>query len=352
MLETHRLKIKILAGNDETPRALENIRLHSPVSVAHIEQLTQAVTVYNNEPAILEFDDAYFKPGSLCLYDKHGVIIPESCLKWGNSFVDAGLDTVPIPNDPITIDDPLVYLCDIRNHWGHFLTDGISRTWARAIYPELANLRSFAMTTPRLNDNIIKFLCMIKLDPWQNLFSYIKFSPQPLRFRKMFVPAPSFSLLNHAYTVHARTTSQVAHHFLRNVDLKMEPRPVYLSRSKSGAARTVRNEIALENELRKKDFWIVQPEDLDISEQISLVNQSSHVFGCWGSAFYNMFFLNNPKQMTTHTICSLTPYRDFLALDTIVGHNSNYIHALNCVSEAEQIWEVDIDAILRYISGL
>ena len=351
MFDVHDVRIETIPKNGGISRVSTNIKLYSPASAGPVDWFGKSVTVYDGEPEILELDDVYFNPSWLCLYDKFGALIPETCLQWGSRSVDVGPEVISIPKDPITIYEPVVYLCDIRNHWGHFLTDGVSRMWAHLRFPELAKLRSFVISTPRLDDRIVDFLCAIKLDPWRNIFSYVKFSPQMLHFRKIFIPSPSFSLYNYAYTLHYRNFAQVTNRYIPSFTLTVDASPVYLSRSKSKFARTVRNEIEFENELIKRNFRIVYPEYLSLIDQILMFNHSSHIFGCWGSAFYNMLFSNNPGQITTHIFCGPWPYKDFLALDTILGNKSNYVRAMKCVSETEQLWEVDIDACLSYISS-
>src|SRR6202041_3545870 len=99
-------------------------------------------------------------PGSWSLYDKTGLRIPESCVRRRqdlSAYIRAGAETIDVPSDVITIDDPILYLCSVANQWGHFLTEGISRLWALAVYPDLAKLRWFCCAPGKLYPSIIQY---------------------------------------------------------------------------------------------------------------------------------------------------------------------------------------------------
>ena len=71
-------------------------------------------------------------PGYHNLYDNNGVRIEESCIRRGvdnNEYVLSGPKTIELPRPKNVISGVSFYCSWIFNHWGHLLTESVSRLW-------------------------------------------------------------------------------------------------------------------------------------------------------------------------------------------------------------------------------
>src|SRR5262249_49413074 len=150
-----------------------------------------------------EISNAIFVPGYSCLYDRDGHRILESCTRRGiqlDEIIDAP-ETISLPDCSNSIDCPLVYLGMMSYHWGHFLTESISRLWSvDAGFPIRSKFAFFGgrhSPTDDTNNAIRSFL---------NSGTAHQLMPEgvlePLRIQKAFVPSPSFQNRGQAYSGH------------------------------------------------------------------------------------------------------------------------------------------------------
>ena len=113
------------------------IKFHNPTEdktwISAVSSLFAELEIFCGCPtSILEVQNAIFVPDFHCLYDSAGHRILESCIRRGvllDQIVGAP-ETIAVPNCMASVDLPLVYLGPIIHHWGHFLTESISRLWS------------------------------------------------------------------------------------------------------------------------------------------------------------------------------------------------------------------------------
>jgi capsular polysaccharide biosynthesis protein len=301
---------------------------------------------------VLEVRSAYFIPGSVCLYDQDGRRIDASCVRrkpaqW--NFVGAGPDTIDVPHDCARLPAPMLYVAELASHWGHFLTDGVSRLWARSVFPELRELDCFsAAAIPDLAP-ARDYLHAL------GIARRIHFSPEPVRLDTCFIPAASFSDRGECYTAHLHSFREVTASVAAEQSAwAPSRRPVYLSRSQFGVGRTIRCERQLEERLADRGVLIVHPEQLSLEEQIRVFNSHDVFIGCWGSAFHGLCFARAPERITTHVLCETIPNPNFLLFDAILGCASNYIQGLSETPGPSQQWPnfdltVDVERVLGYL---
>jgi tetratricopeptide (TPR) repeat protein len=348
--------VTISSAGRGTTRTTENIKYHYAGDPHYpVDQHGQEFQVFDGSPSILEITDAYFVPGAMSLYDRNGVRIPESCIRRGKGLVEffhSGRDTVSLPAEFITIDEPLVYLSWLSNHWGDFLTEGTSRLWALLEYPELAKIPGFFFSTPPVHGNIADFIKSLSLN--------IRVGGYPLdrciRFRKFFIPTASFCNRGEAYSVHRKPASAVIDVHLRDKSPQVSEQPVFLSRSRLASDRVIQNQAELENALAGKGFLVVYPEELNLAEQIMLFNRYRHFCGCWGSAFHTAILSRSSGSISTHIFCHCIPNVNFLMFDSILENDANYVRSMFLVPE-KQVWPhynmtVDVELVLSYYQGI
>jgi capsular polysaccharide biosynthesis protein len=358
MLRTCEIPVSISSVGGCKLRTFHKIKYHSsqafPDEIAKPERDFQ---VYEGSPLkIIEANDVFLPFGSKCLYDREGVRINESCVRRRKGLaelVSAGPETISLPTDFITVDQPVVYLAWLQNHWGHFLTEGMSRLWAFSEYPELKEMLGAYCCYTLPHQNIRDFIEALDL----NIYIGGDRRNQAIRFRKIFIPLPSFSNQAEAYSVHRNAASKVVEVHLQEECTQVSNQPVFLSRSKLSSARTVRNQIELERILTKMGFLVVYPEELTLSSQINLFNHYRYFTGCWGSAFHTTILSQHPETVATHVLCGDTPNFDYLMFDSILANEANYVLAMTAVDGENQVWPnlnlaIDIEKAVSYFQRL
>lgn len=358
-MQTCRLPLNIYDPASGASSPTKNILYHSGGRIPSlIDQSAREVKIYNGAPeSVLEIDDAYFVPGTLCLYNKDGVRILESCVRRGKNLSEiliAGSETITIPTCCRTIYTPVLYLSYLPDHWGHFLTESTSRLWARLSHPELSRMAGFFCTivNSSLESKYSQFLRHFDLFIGENVYS----SSEPVRLRKCFVPVASFSNRGEAYSAHRAVFEHVSRAYVKASDSNSS-RPVFLSRTKlvNGTGRILRREIEIDSILSKFGAIVVYPEQLSLEEQIILFNIHNIFIGCWGSAFHNLIFSLQPASCITDVICSNASIGNYLMFDAILGNVANYVDCLAPSPGKKQVWpnldlEIDVEQFMLYLS--
>lgn len=290
-----------------------------------LQTYNRHIFVNSSAPAMIEATDVFLIPGSDALYSCSGRRIVESCIRRGasrNRFIKAGEDCIAIPDDAISLTKPVVYLSHLQNHWGHFLTEGISRLWCYSEYAELKDIVGVYCTSGALHKNIRDFLNRL---PFSIHVSEGRRS-KAIKFAHAFIPDASFTNQCCAHKLHVSWPRRLAR--MSTYNKSRSTQPVYLARTGITCGRTIRGEAELVQLLQTRGFLIVYPEQLTLEEQVRLYNAHSDFYGCWGSAFHSTLFCVEPGALTTHVFCDGTPNLNYLLFDSLVGNESNYVRAL------------------------
>ena len=244
-------------------------------------------------PVLLERSSVYFIRGSISLYDSDGQRIPESCLSRASGLHMPGPERIEVPEGCRTINEPMLYLGWLQDHWGHFLTEGISRLWARHVHPETHDLNSFTAFGYPLAPQVTDYLRWLGLSGTR--FTHFD---QAVRIETCFIPAPSFTDRTEAFAAHLLPSQQMAELSSFARQRGTTSRPVYLSRSRLGFGRKTRREEELEQALSNRGVLIVYPEQLSLQQQIALFNTHEVFIGTWGSAFHGMSLSLEPRRLS------------------------------------------------------
>jgi capsular polysaccharide biosynthesis protein len=320
-----------------------------------LDQRIAGVRVIAGCPAGLpQARTVYARPGEHCLYDSLGHRIIESCTRRGpglSEFVAAGVEAIEPPESCPVIREPLVYLSAISGHWGHFLTEGISRLWARIECPEMSSLRCLSHLPYPDTASVREYLIALGIGGGQLLHF-----DEPVRIDQCIVPGASFSNRAEAYSIHLRASQIVVAESDGAGQAAPSAQAVYLSRSQlsSGSGRRIRGEPDLERSLAALGVRIVYPERLDLAQQIALFNAHRVFIGCLGSAFHGLCLSAAPRKITTHVLCEVMPNANYLMFDAMLGCASNYVQTLFPTPGKTQIFPdldltLDVPACLRYL---
>jgi hypothetical protein len=251
----------------------------------------------SDPPTVSIVDDAVFVPNGYAASAEQpkfagGIVDPD-----GRSIETAqmhrkggkrvGGPVAPVVTTPQReVDEEVVYLGMLFNHYGRVLLESLARIWylnevassVRVVFNNANSAQSaHAQWLPRL-------LSTFGIPPERIL------APEaPTRLRRAIVPEPLFEQFYSAHVEMVRPFREVAQRVA--ADVKPSNQPLYLSRRRlTSRQRPVVGEPELEDLLRDNGFAIAYPETMTIEEQVRLINGHSDIFSTLGSAAHNILF--------------------------------------------------------------
>jgi hypothetical protein len=189
--------------------------------------------------------------------------------------------------------EPLFYMGQFANHYGHFLVDTLCRLWAyrrseksvfKILYHGNDNASDF------LNSNHYMKTIFNSLGITED--SFIKFD-EPTIISEVFVPEPAFEELSFVFAEFAQFFNMLGDLICpKKFNQVLSDKPIYLTKSnvKSGVSRFV-NEGDFVELLLKSGIEVISPESLSLIEQINLFRTRSVVTGLVGSALHTSIFV-------------------------------------------------------------
>ena len=193
------------------------------------------------------------------------------------------------------VDKEVVYLGQLKNHWGHFIIDSISRLWFALQDPSkytYVYLGTALYIGEEIHKNIYEFLRLFGIDK-----SQILYITKPTIFRKVIIPEMSYTpniewhreYLDTVYKVVDKVAEQ-------KLGLPIYEK-VYFSRSKfSKQSKTDYGEEQIERLFKRNGFQIIYPEEYSAKEQIFIVNNCKVFASVCGTCAHNVIFAKSrPK---------------------------------------------------------
>ena len=256
---------------------------------------------------------------------------------------------IDVPADPEIIDHPVFFAGMFISHFGHFLTDGLSRLWC----PQLLKSHD-QFYFQGLNQDIAEnhgFSRTIMLHGSLDL-SRRRHVKGPVKFRRLTVPMPSIQNDRRIYTTHSGFHIAAARALIGAGDGSTES--VYLSRSALAPEhRGADNEAQLETALAGHGVRIVHPQSLAIVDQIRLFNGRRKIVSCSGSALHAMLF--SICRGEGATLVNLTlPFVDlrYPLIDAILSQESHYLNACTLLpgeTKSRGRFMIDIDRAVEFL---
>ena len=223
-----------------------------------------------------------------------------------HSNIHYGMDCVTsytqreLDNLEFTDNDGIVcYGGVLFSHFGHEITEGISRLWyyceKKKLQGEKIKLIFFKLTTGSSynSESFLKLLGINKDD-------YI-IVERPMRFKSIIIPDQSYYILDGIINIKAVTTYDYIINNLSHttgICLKNNyPSKIYLSRSKFEKDDMI-NESFFEDFYSQRGYIIIYPEQLSIEEQILLLNNAEEIVCTGGTLGLLLFFARNKVSCT------------------------------------------------------
>lgn len=223
------------------------------------------------------------------LYEKSGHIIHDSIRK-GGIHGDQVISIAPIIIDPTTqvseiIEGNSAYLGNLYSHYGHFITEGLSRFYDFKSLNDFDHLlfSPFIFDYPKtqLRDYHNYFLEQLGIDQ-----SKIKILYHPVKIEEVTV-------FKQLWTLNDSVDPELIplYDYLRGIKplRKIEGERIFLSRKSEDR---VMNQKEIEKLFIAKGFRLVYPEEISLDEQMSIYKGPNLIVTSSGSIAHNLLFAN------------------------------------------------------------
>jgi capsular polysaccharide biosynthesis protein len=223
-----------------------------------------------------------------------------------------------MPDVAKRLDVPVLFSGPPPQHWGKFLTQGISFLWAlsdSALPPEVKLLR------PKWSHWRDTFLPYADIEADR----FVKVT-EPTRLEEVFIPEPSFVEKCRIFSCHFVLPERVAERVCGS-HLRLTDQPVYLSRSRLPAnMQRFSGEKALEEVLTRLGIRVVWPETMSYEDQVRMFNEHSTFIGQLGSAFHSLVYRLPGRPVRTIAFDPLFPHwANYAMIDLLKGVQANYV---------------------------
>lgn len=284
-----------------------------------LERNIRRVEIRGGTPSVEVVDDFLYVPK-----DQSGLLRREreALVRGDELFISA---------DPaVTIDEDVVYLGWLFNHYGHFLMQSLARVWALADVPPSVKV-------------IFHHSNAVGVAPakWaQRMLAAFGVPPErmlsldtPTRLRRVIVPEPLFAPRSVADDQTVRVHEAMARPY-QEVAARLAPdatvstQPLYLSRRRlPSSQRLMVGEDQLEELLRQNGFRVVSPETMSLEDQVRLINSHADIVSNAGSAAQNVLFARQAPRL--HLLTNGAQFSpDYFMHRTLVGSPTTFVNAL------------------------
>lgn len=265
--------------------------------------------------------DLLVLPHVRAAFERDGAIVEESLRHWANIRPpnDRIPDRIPVDNIVRTCDEPALWAAGLVPHYGHFLTEGVSRLWPVLPGGSLEGL-SVVQTTADPRSYSSPFVA-----DWTAAFGLNRMSVSDAgatRFTRMYVPEPAWWLNSYI----APEIRDIHLHARQGLDVSPGSSDVlWLSRAGLRPNRLTYDEVLLEW-LLAEHVTSIHPQQLSLADQVGAVEGSRVVAGIVGSAFHTLLMARSYPRCVY--LCPARFQSAYVAQAELVGAEATFAHAL------------------------
>jgi len=171
-----------------------------------------------------------------------------------------------------------VFLGALPNHYGHFITEGLSRLWfCMDIVPSDFN---FVYISECEQSRFLEFFRLFGI-PEDRLVEVVC----PTRFDRLLVPEPSIRLHDYFHEGYGLAIKRICENCK-----PVAPSKIFLSKANSTNGRGI-GELPIQRIFHDNQFSILFPEEVGIEAMVSALQACSLLVGVSGSLLHNAIFL-------------------------------------------------------------
>jgi hypothetical protein len=301
-------------------------------------------------PPMRRLEQVLFLPGQRCLYSASGerleisrpTYIEPDAPEWFNAAKVARIERVSmppaiVPPNARRIDEPVLFLGEVHDHWGHFITDTLARFWALEHAPPGVKLLFAPDPGDRMQAPVVRTLLeALGLGPERILRP-----EQPVLISELHCPIPALQF-SRIYQEFETTHRHIAERLAATSRARPPRRPVYLTRSRlGGGMRRLGGEEELEDRLKREGYEIVSPERLGLAEQMAIFNGDRPVVGAFGSAMHTVLFRRAEQgQRLAILFPEKIPPR-FMMVEIVKASQASYVKCIRSEAPDGSRWSLD-----------
>jgi len=225
------------------------------------------------------------------IVDSDNLFISES----GQHIVGTDVVDAYVPEKTEYQDRKVVWFGYFHKHWGHFLTEMVSRCWyfANHSVDDEDFYIAYGLKTDSCNEEMTgtyrEFLTLLGIPD-----DRIILISEPTRFREVIIP----DLSCEAGNWFTREYRDIFDKLISNAHEEKNEN-IYLTRLKGkGLSRTQIGEKAIMKTFRGSNYRIVAPEQLSLKEQISIFASAKHMVIVEGTLMHNILFCKPGTEVT------------------------------------------------------
>jgi capsular polysaccharide biosynthesis protein len=210
---------------------------------------------------------------------------------------------------------------EFRGHFGHAMTEQLSRLWAweraKEAEPELRALMAATRGRPQLA-------------PFEPLLYSAAGVPRedlvlvngPVRVDRLIAATPMFSQPRYVHPAVRETWCRVGAALEAAAPDRTYAQRVFVSRR--GGRRSCRNADEVEALFAARDFQIIFPEDFPLPEQVAIFRQAEVIAGFSGSGLFTLALAEQPKRLVMITPDSYRAKNEYL-MAAVHGHSLDVV---------------------------
>jgi hypothetical protein len=286
----------------------------------------------SGEPPVRLLEKAVYVPQTNkglpngCLYDNDLIRVDDSCTVRGTNDRVLNLDEkkLRIRRDDLPIfEGSVLYLGQINKHYGHFLTESLTRAWAlNGGSFEGAPLLVHARDATIFELPYIK-RCFAALGIKQE---QLLMFDRPTIVRQVTLPITSRQANSHIYEAYKDTTHRIASEYLP-INGSRTDQPLYVSRTLlRDSKRMHEDEEKIEAYFKSRGARILHPQLLTLEQQVEAFNRHKVIVGITGSAMHNIVFSMSP--VVSVQFCGAWIFPVFFLNDACFRTRATYCRAI------------------------
>lgn len=286
---------------------------HEAIEEPHIINIEKGVLL----PALADRKKPWGIGGVL---DQNGGFVDESRLddSFGGFYA--------INEEPVFLDEEVIYLGIMPKHWGHFIIDVLSKLWCVYDYPQLRIAYCGLSWDNGVTGNYSELLQLAGIEKERLLFI-----DKAYKVRNVIIPSRTLGFRENYHNLYKRAIDTIISNVLSLAEQKkiVRKEKIYFTRTKLSQAKlTEVGEKRIEKVFRDNGYTVISPEKLTVVEQIFYYHTAQNIACVSGTIPHNIVFAKDGCNIAIfNRTCVINPPQ--IRINQLKKANCVYIDAFN-----------------------
>ena len=238
---------------------------------------------------------------------------------------------------------------EVRGHFGHLLTEQVSRMWAwpeaKERHPDLKVLVGSNKRRPELLSYELTVYAAAGITA-----DDILLIREPVRVERLLSPTPMMSNPDYVHPAVAETWRRVGDGLAAGATGGPRPQRIFCSRRIK--KRECHNTAEVEDIFRAAGFEVIFPEDYPLGDQVEMFRAAEVLAGFAGSGLFNLCFVDRPTHVIMIASDAYTARNEYL-FASVLGHR---IDSITSVADEpgsfQSSFTFDVDREGRFLAAV